>query len=427
MEYLWFNRTGTNGSVKIGDQSWSQNCASLLDAPGPSICPTFYFVQLIPRPPVDNDGVSDVGDAVCFHDSMALLELDLRAGCSAFVDGQTTLQMTCANAYSTDLFDFTWEQLMIQATGFKWMAPTATQTTDALSAGDVRPDSVAPYQGRPFGFGPLPSVYMTAEVFNWYASAIDLLDTFRVMVPATLQFKQDTGSNNVVCVSYNAAGQVAPPNAFHLGTAGYYALYAQGVFPTPPLTSFGTFVDASNGTSQLSWGLATAYSLPHAGAWEVNPAVAVASYRWSPENADFDLALCTFSGALSSNPAVFGQMVTTIQWFPDKPVVSGAHNGTQVNAGGGGSDDVWSTGNNSDNGGAGSAIRWGTGVLTVTTGVCQRFSSGTIPVPALPGGYTFSARNNDAGTDITNSGGPVGINALTVTATTTPSITVQLV
>ncbi len=424
-EYLLWLATGKNGTVKIGDQSINSPCGSLDDAPFASMMPTFYFTQLIPRPHLDVNGDGDIADAYCFHDAMGLLELDLRAGCSAFVDGVTTARMTCELGTITDLYDFTFEDLMRQATGGKWMAPTATAATDYLGVEDVRPDSAGLLGGRPFGFGPLPSVIMTAQVFNWYGAAVDLLDTFRVVVPATLQFKTDTGYSLTNAVTYNAAGEVAPPGVLKKGSAGSYALYTSDVYGPPPTSNPGTWADSDNGSSSWDWVPVITFTIPFPSTWQVQSTSSFSSYRWAPENSDIDYALGAFSGALSAQPAIYGRVVTVVGTFA-KAVVVGAYNGTPVHASGG-SDDVWSTGFSGDGGGSGSAINWQTGhTVTTTTGPCGRYTGGSVPIPTGLSSFSYAARNFD-GSQIDNDGGPSATATLTSSVTSTPSITVPLI
>ena len=424
-EYLVWLATGKNGTVKVGDQSINSPCGSFGDAPYASMCPTFYFTQLIPRPYVDADGAGEVADAYCFHDAMGLLELDLRAGCSAFVDGVTTARMTCELGTTTDLYDYTYEELMRQATGGKWMAPTATAATDYLPVEDTRPDSAGLFGGRPLGFGPLPSVYMTAQGFNSYGAAVDLLDTFRVVVPATLQFKRDSGYSLTNAVTYNAAGDVAPPGALKKGSAGSYALYTKDVFGPPSTSTPGTWADSDNGSSHWDWVPVITYTVPFPSIWQVQSTSSLSSYRWAPENADIDYALGPFSGALSGQPTIYGRVVTVVGTYA-KAVVEGAYNGTAVH-GPGGSDDVWSTGNSGDAGGTGSAINWEAGhTVTTTTGPCGRYTGGTVAIPLGLSGASYAARNFDGG-QIDNDGGPSATATLTVSVVSTPSVTVPLV
>ena len=426
MEYMVWLTNGTNPSLKVGDQAFSSPCASFGDAPYGSIMPTFYFTQLIPRPHVDVEGIGTPIDAYCYHDMMGLLELDIRAGCSAFVDGQTTAELTCDAATNTNLYDYSYEVLMAQATGAKWISPTATATTDALTNVDVRPDRSTVFGGRPFGFGPLPSAYMSAEVFNWYGAAIDLLDTFRVMVPATLQFKTDSGIGLYDSVTFNAAGVVAPPGPLKLGTSGNYALYVTGVYGPPATSTPGTWADSSSGSSTWAWVPGDTYSAPYPTPWQVQATATASSYRWSPQNADIELAMGPFAGGLSSQPSIYGRITTVTTLVTSKPLVPGATNGTAVH-GAGGSDDTWSTGASGDSGGIGTAVKWENGTLTTTVnGPCGRFSGGAVPIPSGLSGYAYVARNIDAGTQIDNTGGPNSTVTLTSSVLATPSITVPL-
>jgi hypothetical protein len=182
--YLNWVATGYNPPATYGDQGLGSEVHSLYDSVFAAIIPTFLFVKLIPFP---------ARGAAIYHDPMAQLESYIRAMCEGFVDKESSIDLgcnvsdpdgiedsgdeTCAE-YGNDLYDFTFENLMLQASDgeLSGFLTLPTEATERTSENDCVAD---PYPS----FGPMPATLITAEVFNLFSAALDLLDTARVMLP----------------------------------------------------------------------------------------------------------------------------------------------------------------------------------------------------------------------------------------------------
>lgn len=179
---LW--QDGHYNTTKLqGDLAYGASGAYLPDEPGPSIIPLFLFTKLVPLPFDDGNDWQDEWDTPIYHDVFTMMSLYLEAMCEGYVDQRSTIwrnhcyeaadPLLCAGQ-NYDLFDYTREALFAEA-------------FDASSLGLV---STADRHDDPTGFGPMPNTGVAASLFNRIASAVDLLDKVRVMLPSRLQVWQ---------------------------------------------------------------------------------------------------------------------------------------------------------------------------------------------------------------------------------------------
>jgi hypothetical protein len=405
-EYLLFNLTGNPGSSKIGDEAWASGIQSgFTDIPSSTNFPRFYFVQQIPKPRVDGDGIVELSDSPTYHDIMKQTELYLRAICSAFVDGFATSATACTTN-TAGPYDFTFESLVYQATGGKWFSTLATKPTQYLTTSDIRSD-------KPMGFSALPTVTMHAEGFSAISKALNLLTRFRVMIPATLQFRNSVDSHDYTDANAkNANYQVVPPGPNTSGGAGTYAIWDQGSWAMPTPASWTAWFDASTGTGGAGVnGMAIV-----GGVGVVSVGITACQYRWTPQP-DADLALPPqFSGMLTTNPVIYGTYTVATSTVLG-PKIVGSRQGTQVHQFGDPADAVW------DN--SIGAFLW---VIKTDPGnpTCQELSGGDLSVPIVPAGYTFGSRNDVGTVTLVYSGNNIQ-RSVDVVQTTVPIIGVQLV
>ena len=170
-EYLVNQSAGINATrTGRGNNGANSTVQSLPDNPYGSVYPTFLFTQLIPSPREDSNDDQDPTDTPVHHDPFTRMELYLRAMCEGYVDGKTTGDQRCAHN-TTSLFDFTFQNLCLQAFGNRWF--TLLPTT-------LRPDNAE-------GFGPLPNTELYSAIYNQFSAAVNLLTRVRVMLPMTLE------------------------------------------------------------------------------------------------------------------------------------------------------------------------------------------------------------------------------------------------
>lgn len=166
--------TGSNcsqamaGNAALGNSLYSQP-----DDPHGSCVPRFFFTRMVPKPYRDDNDTLEASDSVFAAGIMPQMAVYLRAMCEGYVDGQTSEQYSC-ETLEASLYDFTFENLIYQADGGRWLH---------ILPDDIRPDLAE-------GFGPLPNTVAYASSFNRIARAINLLDKARIELPLVVKFKQ---------------------------------------------------------------------------------------------------------------------------------------------------------------------------------------------------------------------------------------------
>lgn len=187
-EYLFQQANPSYQCEYSGPGNAAANSDILLgtDIPHGACYPNLFLVQLPAEPYLDENDRNDSHDTPMSHEQMSHIELWLRVLSEGCVDGKATTQYGC-EAGIDFVFDFRWETLCYQVLGTPWLTTLPTQTTDDLDEADVREDA-------PMGFGPLPTAYTAAEVFNQFAKVTNALTDYRVMLPYKLEARNWTGS-----------------------------------------------------------------------------------------------------------------------------------------------------------------------------------------------------------------------------------------
>jgi hypothetical protein len=212
--YLVWERTGYNPPPIPGDQALTSGVHTLVDSVFGAIMPTMLLVKLVPSPAAGSS---------TWHDPMALAELYIRAMCEGFVDKEfsatnsCTADITGCNDAGYDIADFTFESLCLQASagavsGFITLPTTAT---DYISEDECVAD---PWQSH----GPLPATRYSAEVFNLYSDAVNLLTTTRVMLPYEIEMRVQrwiggmTVPKSTLCDGGGGAVPCSTPSGYHV-------------------------------------------------------------------------------------------------------------------------------------------------------------------------------------------------------------------
>lgn len=224
-EYLVWTNTGQNAIAgKPGDSGYGSSVDTLPDNPFGTVFPTVIMTKLMPVPYLDGNDAQNGVDTPLLHDTLTQAELYLRAMCEGYVDGRTSEEYACASGIAS-WYDYTFTNLCFDAFQGQWLSPLASEATSYTRAGDTRPD-------RPQGFGPLPNTLTSAEVWNQFATAINLLTRVRVMLPMKFEVesRSDTDSpyKSVGYVNSDpAAGDCASP-----GDGSYHYIPTDQTAPT---------------------------------------------------------------------------------------------------------------------------------------------------------------------------------------------------
>ena len=217
-QYILWNQTGAHPAIQIGldcsdtaDKSDStlifcDSVPALIPAPKTgdisigttpgyfdfvgAIIPHMLFTRLIAKPYATQNDDPDEYSTLLSIDPLIHAEVALRVGCEGWVDGVTTQSIGCS---AVTLFDFTYENLCFQAFGGRAIGIMPSAETAYNETDEVRPDKLT-------GFGPLPTIPTSAEVFNQLVFCTNLLDSVRIMLPFDFQTRsrQGVGERTVI-------------------------------------------------------------------------------------------------------------------------------------------------------------------------------------------------------------------------------------
>lgn len=216
---------------RIGDSGTNSIVSFLPDNPFGSCYPHFFFCKLLPKPYADGNDIREPHDTRTLAESLFHADCLLKSGCEGFVDGQTSIQITCETGNGS-LYDYTFENLCFDAFGGRWISPLPES---------VRTDD-------PAGYGPLPNTKLYAAVFNKVSACVNLLTKARVFLPFTVECKSDgyTGEQQI-SQQWPSATQSCWTDA-----GGYKIAYSGVGPPAGTLTSPGAFADCGGGAAGQS-------------------------------------------------------------------------------------------------------------------------------------------------------------------------------
>lgn len=295
-EYLIWMNTGTNASVKIGDNAINSSGPGGSDTPFGSVLPTFVFCKLIPTPYLDGNDTQEGHDSYTTHDQLKQAELYLRAGCEGFVDGVTTAEVACELG-NVSAYDYTFENLMFQACGNRWVP---------LTNEDVRPDN-------PQGFGPLPNVNFYSQTYNALARGVNLLTDARIMIPSEGQHRLLSGTSAAWIDGVDACGSPITCAALVSGTfvRGSSSLDAPASTPSGWNPGFLNGAGFGVGLTQDVTGLSC-----NGSKWQIEASRNTMQIRWALLDPDAVWALPGDLAALMDNNAVAAMQIdyTVTTW-----------------------------------------------------------------------------------------------------------------
>ena len=182
--YLVWLATGYNPPCTIGDWARAGEPNTHYDSLFASIMPTLVLVKLMPLPYDDGNDTAQSSDSPAWHDWFLSAEWYIRAMCEGYVDLNSSVNLACnvddpdgipesedetCEDTGPDIYDYTFENLMVDASGGTRSAMLTVPTTDLA---DPWPS-----------YGPLPRTPRAAEVFNLFSSAVNKLTRVRLMLP----------------------------------------------------------------------------------------------------------------------------------------------------------------------------------------------------------------------------------------------------
>lgn len=276
-EYLVWAHTGQNctkgGYMDTGQLGNGAANATIWlnpDDPYGACFPHFYFVKLLPKVYEDDNDTQDSADTPLNADFWIQLEMYMRAMCEGYVDGLTSANIGCETGTNA-LFDYTLQSLCFEAFGGKWFNTLATAETRYLE--NIRDDA-------PQGFGQLPNTSPAAEIYNQFASAMNLLTKVRVMLP--LEFEARNIHGTAQQSISDAVAVDGSPLACSAGgaTAGYWS----GTPPDASATSADPWVVTTGVSSLVSSGIVC--DACDGGAWILHTSRIDCEWRWAFTDAD---------------------------------------------------------------------------------------------------------------------------------------------
>ena len=265
-----------------GNSAYSNAFGS--DQPLGTCYPHLWLVQLIPKPYLDGNDSQDPADTPITHGHFAAMETYIRVMCEGCVDGKTSADYTCATGIAA-VYDYTFPTLCYQAFGRTSFGTLPTAATDYIDSTEIREDT-------PIGYGPLPTVRMAAEAFNQYASTVNLMSRYRLMLPMKFetQRRQDSGPLYSVDATY-PDGTVTDCNA--IGSNGFLSRFEARTHT--PSTVLWTWTPVSVASGQLAAAFASNPTYSCASAFTPQFLAGTNAieddYRFQPLNPDALLAI----------------------------------------------------------------------------------------------------------------------------------------
>jgi hypothetical protein len=238
-EYLVFTNTGQNAIAgKPGDSAVGSGVDSLADNPFGTVFPTIVMTKLMPLPYLDGNDAQNSVDTPLLHDTLTQAELYLRAMCEGYIDGKTSEEYACQSGISS-WYDYTFTNLCFDAFQGQWISPLASEATAYTRAKDTRSD-------LPQSFGPWPNTLTSAEIWNQFATAVNLLTRVRVMLPMKFEAesRSDTYSSFQTRNATNSIGTAADCSS-PTGTGWYASVDVPTTIPTTVSSPRAIAINAS--------------------------------------------------------------------------------------------------------------------------------------------------------------------------------------
>lgn len=291
--YILHAEDGYNPPPTTGDCALNGSPYSLYDSVFASIIPTVCLLQLMPLPYDDGNDTAQRNDSQTAHDWFLQAEWYLRAMCEGFVDPSSSALLGCnvddpdgtmgtgdESCLDTglDLFDYTFENLVVDATDGRLSAfiTLPTQTTDRLGETDVVANPWPSY-------GPLPNTPRSAEVFNLYSACINKLTRARVMLPYSFEAREVTYASAALAV---AAMDICEP-AVGCGVGLGKNVWIGTGLPATTLVSDSGWFDSTGTAVHALIGAGFDNGICHpSGDYQVTAARTAVSFRFTLTDAD---------------------------------------------------------------------------------------------------------------------------------------------
>lgn len=218
-----------NGNAAFQSEVWT-----LSDKPMGSCFPDFYFLKLFPKPYDDGNDFQDDWDTPLMGDWWKTAELYIRAMCEGYVDGLTSQQIGCSTGQNA-VYCYTLASLCFEAFNGSWFNAVAQAETEWIATADTRSDN-------PEGFGQLPNIWLSSEIYNQFASALNKLNKVQIMLPMLFQVRTGTSSADAAVAA--TWSNDPPHNCSDSGvlTPAYYT----GSPPAAGAPTMGAWSDASS-------------------------------------------------------------------------------------------------------------------------------------------------------------------------------------
>jgi hypothetical protein len=262
--YLVNQTSGENCPFGTGDQALNGTINLDPDNPFGACFPSIRLTRLVPEPYADSNDAQNPSDTRFEHDAFRVMEIYLRAMCEGYVDGETSTEYACEHGTVT-VFDYTLENLCLQATGNRWL-----NTFEWSDSEDNRE-----------GFGPMPNTEAMASIFNQYSACVNLLTRVRVMVPCQIEARRDRAT-----VTENTDALAGDGSTVACDGASEVWITRTAASPEPD-ASLGTWAATSGeGVTSSSYltGLCTGNQ------WQVETFREAVEFRYAPDNADISYA-----------------------------------------------------------------------------------------------------------------------------------------
>jgi hypothetical protein len=241
-QYIAWSQRAHLPTLKTGDcaiDGWASS-ESLVGA----IIPHMLWTKLIPKPYEPGPEDSEEMETVLSVEPLLHAEVAIRVGCEGWVDGKTSAAYGCETGIDS-LYDWTFENLCFQAFGGRQIGIMPSEETDRNLPSEVRTDLLT-------GYGPVPTIPTSAEVFNQLGACVNLLDSVRIVVPFTFQRRPLSGTADRTVTDVTFGDGTAAPCSTTAGSSSGTGVVWKGVPVNPTVLTAGTWEDTSAAGSGVS-------------------------------------------------------------------------------------------------------------------------------------------------------------------------------
>ena len=286
-QYIAWSQRAHLPTLKDGDCSvdGTAGAEGLIGA----IIPHMLWTKLIPKPHVPVEGDTDDLETPLSVDPLIHAECAIRVGCEGWVDGRTSASYGCQSGIDS-LYDFTFENLCFQAFGGRQIGIMPKADSGWNQPNEVRPDLLT-------GFGPVPTIPTSAEVFNQLCRCVNLLDTVRVVVPMKFETRLRTGlANRTVLDAVHGDGSAATCSGTEGSSSGAGVVW-KGIPLEASTTVSWVWTDASSAGSNVTAAFradldaSPSVWLCDGANWVVQTSRTDQEYRWAYLSADAENAI----------------------------------------------------------------------------------------------------------------------------------------